>query len=259
MIARNAATLPPGLIDAELFGNVKNYPNPGMAERPGLVGEASDSTLFFDEVGELSAELQAHLLRLLDRGGEYQRLGEAKMRNANLRVLAASNRAEAELKHDLAARFPLRIQVPGLDERREDIALLLRHQVLELARDDARIRNRFFEASGNPRFDTGLIEALLLHRFTDHVRELTALAWAALLESPSETIELTDGVRTRLSARAPVVLAERPTREQVVAALELHGGRRDRAWRELGLKNRDALYRLMKEYGLIESGSGEHG
>src|SRR5690606_5383103 len=51
MIARNAATLPAGIADAELFGNAKDYPNPGMRERPGLVGAADGSTLFLDELG----------------------------------------------------------------------------------------------------------------------------------------------------------------------------------------------------------------
>jgi transcriptional regulator with GAF, ATPase, and Fis domain len=69
-VSRNAATLPSGIIDAELFGNAKNYPNAGMPERAGLVGDAHGGTLFLDEIGELSTELSSHLLRLLD-GGEY--------------------------------------------------------------------------------------------------------------------------------------------------------------------------------------------
>jgi len=66
LVARNAATFPSGLIDAELFGNVQNYPNVGMPERPGLIGQAHDSTLFLDEIGELPIDMQAHLLRVLD-------------------------------------------------------------------------------------------------------------------------------------------------------------------------------------------------
>ena len=57
-MSRNAATLPPGLVDAELFGNVKNYPNPGTPERLGLVGEANGGVLFLDEIGELPLDLQ---------------------------------------------------------------------------------------------------------------------------------------------------------------------------------------------------------
>ena len=87
-VARNAAVFPPGLIDAELFGNIANYPNSGMPERPGLIGQAQGSTLFLDEIGELPLELQAHLLRVLDAEGEYQRLGEARPRKADVRLMA---------------------------------------------------------------------------------------------------------------------------------------------------------------------------
>ncbi|MBW1878579.1 MAG: sigma 54-interacting transcriptional regulator, partial [Deltaproteobacteria bacterium] len=64
IVSRNAATFPETLIDAELFGNAANYPNPGMRPRLGLIGEADGSTLFLDEIGELSDALQAHLLRV---------------------------------------------------------------------------------------------------------------------------------------------------------------------------------------------------
>ena len=104
LVARNAATFPAGLVDAELFGNAKNYPNPGTAERDGLIGEADGTTLFLDEIGELPAAPQAHLLRVLDRNGEYQRLGDSRPRCADLRVVAATDRAVSELKHDFAAR-----------------------------------------------------------------------------------------------------------------------------------------------------------
>lgn len=97
-MARNAATLPEGLLDAELFGNIKNYPNPGTPERAGLVGEADGSTLFLDEIGEISQVAQAHLLRVLD-DGEYHRLGEAKARKSHLRLISATNRLESVEKN----------------------------------------------------------------------------------------------------------------------------------------------------------------
>ena len=122
-VSRNAATLPDGLADAEFFGNAANYPNPGMPERPGLVGEAAGGTLFLDEIGELSEPLQAKLLRVAD-AGEYQRLGEATPRHADFVLVGATNRDPSSLKHDLAARFPVRLHVPGLAERREDIPLI---------------------------------------------------------------------------------------------------------------------------------------
>ena len=80
-IARNAATMPDTLIDAELFGNAKNYPNPGMAERR-PVGEADRSTLFLDEIGDLPEKSRRHLLRVLDSNGESISAGEAKTRTS---------------------------------------------------------------------------------------------------------------------------------------------------------------------------------
>ncbi len=74
LVARNAATFPEGLVDAELFGHARNYPNAGMPERPGVVGEAAEGTLFLDELAELPPALQTHLLRVLD-SGEYHPTG----------------------------------------------------------------------------------------------------------------------------------------------------------------------------------------
>src|SRR5262249_39430583 len=82
LVARNAATIPESLMDAELFGNVRSYPNPGTPERAGLIGQAHRSTLFLDEIAELPVSLQAHLLRVLDEG-DYQRLGEATARKSD--------------------------------------------------------------------------------------------------------------------------------------------------------------------------------
>jgi two-component system nitrogen regulation response regulator GlnG/two-component system response regulator HydG len=126
MIARNAATLPETLIDAELFGNARNYPNAGMPERRGLIGEADGTSLFLDEIGELPPTSQAHLLRVLD-AGEYQRLGDARSTSADFRLIAATNRDPSLLKHDFLARFTLRLDVPDLNARREDIPLIVRH------------------------------------------------------------------------------------------------------------------------------------
>ncbi|MCA9718494.1 MAG: sigma 54-interacting transcriptional regulator, partial [Myxococcales bacterium] len=89
LVSRNAATIPESLVDAELFGNASGYPNPGMRERAGLIGEAHGSSLFLDEIGELPQAMQSHLLRVMDMG-EYQRLGETRRRVADVRVIAAT-------------------------------------------------------------------------------------------------------------------------------------------------------------------------
>ncbi|MCK6503529.1 sigma 54-interacting transcriptional regulator [Myxococcota bacterium] len=260
LVTRNAATLPESLVDAELFGSARGYPHAGSPERPGLIGEAHGSTLFLDEVGELPPALQAHLLRVLDRGGEYQRLGDARVRHADLRLVAATNRPLSALKHDFAARFPLRIQLPGLDERVEDIPLLVQ-ATLTRARDELAQGAapspvaRFFGPDGRPRIHPDLVEALLHHRYELHTRELVRLLWLAMGSSPGEYLGLTDAVRAELSPARPGRGAEPPDRAAIEAALAAAGGRAALAAEALGLSSRFALYRLMKKLG-ISGGEG---
>lgn len=259
LIARSAATLPSGLIDAELFGNIASYPNVGMPERPGLLGKADGSTLFLDEIGELAADLQAHLLRVLD-AGEYQRLGDARPRVADVRLVAATNRALTELKHDLAARFLLRIDVPGLAERVDDVPLLARHIVRRIAAGDPAVAGRFLThvdgAPGEPRFSAELMRALVSHAYTTHVRELEALLWRSLQTSRGDTLELTREVRPELREAPEPRPLQSITLEEVRASLQRHDGVKDKVWRELGLSSRHALHRLLKKLGL-EGDSGD--
>src|SRR5690606_19698099 len=96
LVARNAATIPETLLDAELFGNAKHYPHPNAAARAGLIGAAHGGHLLLDEIGELPESHQAHLLRVLDGGGCYQRLGESTERVSDFRLIAATNRDPRE-------------------------------------------------------------------------------------------------------------------------------------------------------------------
>lgn len=260
LVARNAATLPEGLVDAELFGNLKNYPNPGTPERAGLIGEADGSTFFLDEIGEISAATQAHLLRVLD-GGEYHRLGEARPRSANLRLIAATNRPESALKHDLLARFVFRIDVPALDGRREDIPRIALHLLRGIASSDAVIAARFFEG-GVPRVSLGFVRRLVQRTYSTHVRELSALLWQALLESRGDWIEEPEDAFSsvelsaaeppapdaRRSAGSPAEAALSPSAIQAV--LDAHNGVIEDAWRALDLSSRHALTRLIKKHGI---------
>ncbi|MCO5169447.1 MAG: sigma 54-interacting transcriptional regulator [Planctomycetes bacterium] len=258
LVARNAATIPPTLVDAELFGNVKDYPNPGMIDRPGLIGEASGSTLFLDEFAELPPELQAHLLRVLD-GGEYHRLGEARARTADLRLVAATNRPEAALKHDVLARLKLRVEVPGLDARPEDVPLLGRHLLAGIAASDAALAPRLFpdgDPSRPPRWTPALVGALARRAWTTHVRELEALLWEALQRGRDGPLDAWDELLAPAPPAAGGVDPESLTREQVQACLDRHGGRQEPAWRELGLSSRFVLARLVKRWGLEVRGRG---
>lgn len=252
LVARSAATLPSGLIDAELFGNIASYPNVGMPERPGLVGQAQGSTLFLDELGELPHELQAHLLRLLD-SGEYQRLGDARPRRVDLRLVAATNRAASDLKADLGARFPLRIEVPGLLERLEDVPLIASQLVRSIAHGDPGVAERFLVTSGRtaqPRFSAELMRALLSHPYVTHVRELEALLWRSLQTSSGDMLELTRELRPELRERPEPRPLQEIGVEEVRASLRRHGGVKDKVWRELGLSSRHALHRLLKKLGI---------
>ena len=239
-VARNAATFPESLIDAELFGNLKNYPNPGTPERDGLIGSARGSTLFLDEIGELPLAMQARLLRVLDHG-EYQRLGEASLRHADMRVVAATNRDPNQLKHDLLARFEHRLAIPGLDERRDDIPLLAQELV----------RARAGDRSTPPRPGAELIHALVARSFTTHVRELSEILLRALTAESGPALRPPPGLVT--PSRPPPIETVDPellTREQVLAALEHHGQVREQAWRALGLRNRYQFKRLLRRLAI---------
>ena len=263
IVARNAATFPEGLVDAELFGIVKNYPNPGVPERKGLIGEAHGSTLFLDEIGELAPHLQAHLLRVLDQEGEYQRLGEAGSRRSEFRLIAATNRPFESLKPDFVARFSLRLRLPGLEQRREDIPLLVSHLLRAARLENPLLLGRFFEErsgdAGAVRVDPMLIERLLRHEYRSHVRELKRLLWTAAASSPGRYIALTDVVRAELDSEPEEEPAGELSRKNLEHALERAGGSVTRAARLLGLRNRYVLYRLLRKYDIRTDTRGPDG
>jgi two-component system, NtrC family, response regulator HydG len=229
-LARNAATFPPGLIDAELFGNTKNYPNAGMPEREGLVGAVDKGTLFLDEIGEIAPELQAHLLRLLDARGEYHRLGETQTRRADVRLVCATNRDVSALKHDLLPRLKVRVAVPPLEQRREDIPLIARRLLLANPLG-ARFANDV---------SSSLIETLLREPFAGNVRELEHLLLRAIQFSVTGSLRLPE-------QQAPAHELEEARR--VRAALDEAGWNVSRAADALGM-SRHALARLIKKHGL---------
>ena len=266
MISRNAATIPESLVDAELFGNARNYPNPGMADRPGLVGEADGGSLFLDEFGELPAAVQAHLLRVLD-AGEYNRLGEARARRSDLRLIAATNRPDTVFKEDVLARFRVRVDVPGLDGRLEDVPLIARHLLVRICADDPALAARWFpggDLGAAPRLSPALVTALVRRAYTTNVRELEMLLWRAMADSPGDVLgpwvegdappaapSLSgDSAPPAAPPGAPPAAGELGP-EAIQAALDANNGRIEDTWRALGLSSRHVLARLIKRYGLI--------
>jgi len=264
LVSRNAATIPETLVDAELFGNAKNYPNPGMAERPGLIGQAHQSTLFLDEFAELPPSVQAHLLRVLD-AGDYQRLGEATGRRSDFRLIAATNRPLGALKEDVAARFLLRLRLPGLDERRDDIPLLARHLLRRIAARDPDAVRRFFpggDPAAEPRVSRDLVLALVQRPYATHARELLALLWDSVRQSPGEELTPPPGLSPwpEPPAAAPAgppdeaaddaPLPSHLSAEFLQKALDANNGSLEKTWRSLGLSSRYALRRLIQKHGL---------
>jgi two-component system nitrogen regulation response regulator GlnG/two-component system response regulator HydG len=263
MVSRNAATIPETLADAELFGNAKNYPNPGMMERPGLIGQAHQSTLFLDEFAELPQPLQAHLLRVLD-AGEYQRLGEAEVRSSSFRLLAATNRPVDALKEDVAARFFFKLRVPDLNERREDIPLIARYLLRQIGRRDREAVARFFPGenlSREPSLSRALILELMNRTYRTHVRELTAILWESIHQSSGSVLELPSPRTLPPPPAAPsadTTGKEDPaeqegaslTAEKLQQVLDENNGSIERSWKELGLSSRYALRRLIVKLGV---------
>jgi two-component system nitrogen regulation response regulator GlnG/two-component system response regulator HydG len=253
LVSRNAATLPPALVDAELFGTQRNYPNAGAPERPGLIGEADGGTLFLDEIGEIPPEQQAHLLRFLD-SGEYHRLGEPRTRRATVRVLAATNRDIDLLKHDFLARFAKRIVLRGLEARLSDVPAFVSAIVRESALTIPGSR-RFLEAvteqdgsvTDHARVHPELIEHLLRQDYSLHFREVRRLVMLSLEGSEGNRLGVTPALSRELE---PLAEAAELGAAEVERGLALCSGNVTQAAKALGLPSRYAMYRLMKRFGI---------
>lgn len=136
-VAMNCAAIPDNLVDSELFGHERGAFTGALRGRAGMVARASGGILFLDEIAEMLAGTQAKLLRTLETG-EYRPVGSDQTRRAQFRLLAASHanldqlvarrRFRADLFHRLGA---VRIEVPPLRERLEDVPLLVRHFLSE--------------------------------------------------------------------------------------------------------------------------------
>jgi len=227
-----------------------------MPERVGLIGAAHTGTLFLDEFAELPLAQQTRLLRVLD-AGEYQSLGEATLRHADVRVVGATNRPLEDLRADVAARFAFVVRTPNLGSRLEDVPLIVRHLLKQVARSDAELRARFFQADGEPRIGAGLLMGLLRGHPVGNVRWLRNTLWRSLAESSSDTLQWPKSISgqfTRISSPPAPPSAEESTseseREKIRIALEHHQGSVDKTWRALGLSSRFALNRLLKKHGI---------
>jgi two-component system, NtrC family, nitrogen regulation response regulator NtrX len=153
----NCAAIPGELIESELFGHMKGSFTGAIQDRAGKFEQADGGTLFLDEVGDMSLAAQAKVLRVLE-DGEVTRIGGAKARKVDVRVIAATNKkledeiAAGRFREDLYYRLNVvPIHVPPLRERREDIPLLVEHFLMQFARHDG-VAARSIDAAAVERF-----------------------------------------------------------------------------------------------------------
>ena len=187
MVKVNCAALPSGLVESELFGREKGAYTGAMTRQIGRFEVADGSTLFLDEIGELSLEVQAKLLRVLETG-EFERLGSPRTIKVDVRLIAATNRDLVEevrkgrFREDLYYRlnvFPIR--VPPLRERAEDIPLLVWTFLEEFS---ARMGKKITQV---PR---QTMEALQRHPWPGNVRELRNVIEHGAILTTGDTLQV---------------------------------------------------------------------
>ena len=251
----NLGGIAEGVFESEMFGHVKGAFTDARADRPGRFEIAEGGTLFLDEVGNLSLAMQAKLLRVL-QSGEYERVGSSKVRQADVRILSATNAdltaevREGRFREDLLFRInTIEVHLPPLRERREDIPPLA-HAFL--ARHAARYRKA---ARG---FEPAALQALREHPWPGNIRELGHVIERAVLLARGDLIALSDlALRTAppVAARLEDLPLEDVERILVRKALARHGGNVSRAAKALGL-SRSALYRRLEHFGIDPQDAG---
>jgi DNA-binding NtrC family response regulator len=247
----NCAALPDDLLESELFGHARGAFTGAVAERAGLVEEADGGTLFLDEVLDLSARAQAKLLRVVQQQ-EVRRVGETFSRKIDVRFVSAANRdiraeaAAGRFRQDLLYRLDvIRIHVPPLRERPEDVPLLAEHFW----------RSAAGRMGSSATLGHGVLSALSRYHWPGNVRELQNVVAALAVAAPRSGAvrpALLPSIVTGASAVTSGRLAEARAqfeRRFLEVALARAGGSRAQAAREIGL-SRQGLLKLMTRLGM---------
>ena len=251
LVTVNCASLPPTLIESELFGREKGAYTGALTRMVGRFEIADGSTLFLDEIGELPLELQSKLLRVLE-DGTFERLGSTTPLHVNVRIIAATNRdieqevKEGKFRRDLFYRlnvFP--IVIPPLRQRPEDIPLLIRTFVKEFQKRMGK------EIESIPK---KTMQALQSYSWPGNVRELRNLIEHAMILTRGKTLDVPVPKPASAEKDAPGKLKDME-QSYMVAVLEKTGWRiagQGGAAEVLGLK-RTTLQSKMKKLGIKRS------
>ena len=257
-VAVNCAALPESLLESELFGYVRGAFTNATRDKPGRFAQAKGGTILLDEVGELPVSTQVKLLRVLQEKS-YEPLGAVKSKDADVRIIASTNRdlahmvREGSFRKDLFFRLNvLRIRLPELTDRRGDIPLLVNHFV---ARHAARTGKGIIGVSDD------VLSFLMRYDFPGNVRELENIIEHGVVLCRGEIIEM-EHLPGELFGSTSVPKSEdesedlKTTRHQaerraILDALARHKGNRLETARELGM-HKTTLWRKMKRFGLLE-------
>ena len=256
MLAVNCGALHENLLESELFGHEKGAFTGASARRIGRFEEADGSTLFLDEIGELSAAVQVKLLRFLQER-EFQRLGGNSTLRADVRIISATNRdLDARVKagafrEDLYYRLKVvTIDLPPLRERKEDIPPLIDHFLHKYAAENGKVIKGISSEARDP---------LIKYDYPGNVRELENILERAVVIGRDEIISVEDlpFLEDSLTAaeegkKAEGLLRgtmEEMERKMIVEAMEKAGDHQTRAAEILGISERMLRYKL-KKYGL---------
>ncbi|QSQ18304.1 sigma 54-interacting transcriptional regulator [Myxococcus landrumensis] len=253
----DVAGITPSLMESELFGHVKGAFTGAHSERPGAFEQADGGTVFLDEVGELPLEFQPRLLRVLE-GRQVKRVGANEYRTVNVRVVAATHRdleadvKEGRFREDLFHRLAvLRVTLPPLRERPEDIPLLVDTMLERLGRPPSALSEQ----------TRALLEQ---YPWPGNVRELRNVVQRVVNLGEHALPEMSASERARFTS-AELEMPFKEAKERLIDGferdylknlLERCGGNISRASREAGLA-RLYVRKLLKKYGLHASKDSE--
>lgn len=252
-VALDCCSLQENLFESELFGHEKGAFTGADSQKRGLIEIAKGGTLFLDEIGEISASIQAKLLRVLETG-RFRRLGGNKDLEANIRVVAATNKrladlsSEGEFRSDLYYRLSAFVlPVPPLRDRREDIPALVEHF----------LSNHNFSRRVSKKVSKRAMELLVAYDWPGNVRELRNMIERAIILSRDSSIIKP----ANLSLAGPRAVMDvhldfnhEPTLEEIEKAylkqlLKKYSGHRGKIAEALGVSER-TTYRLLQKYEL---------